>query len=69
MQMAMHNAADHSTIIKPRLARRVDGKMRLMPLELLVVQPEMRLIHRQFPFGDLESGFAALENPVYGCQL
>jgi len=62
----MHDPADHAPVVNPRLASRVAREVRQKSLKLLVVQPETVLIHQSSPFGDLESGFESLGNPVYG---
>ena len=62
----MDDAADDPAIIDARLATRVGRKVRLEPFKLLVVQPKISLIQPGPPFGDLESGLAALGKSVYG---
>src|ERR1700761_6329890 len=64
----MHDAADHPAIIHARLASCIGRKMRLKPCVLRVSEPEVPLIHKRSPFGDLESNLAAEGNPVYGSQ-
>ena len=37
----MHDAADHTPVVNPRLAARVGGEQRLQPRELIPRQPEI----------------------------
>ena len=62
----VHDAADHSVVINPRLAARVGGQQRPQPSELLFGQPKMIAIYQWSPFGDRESQTHRQRNPFYG---
>ena len=44
----------------------IGWKKRLKPRELLLVEPKIVVIHRWFPFGNLESQIHSKGNPFYG---
>lgn len=64
----MHNAADDTTIVDPRLTTRVRRQVRFKPCELGVGQPEKISIQQRSPSGNLESRPRRLGNPFYGSQ-
>jgi len=64
----MHNPADHSAIIDPRLAPSVPREMRLEPSKLGFRQPEVSVIQERAPSRDLESRQPLSGNPFYGSQ-
>jgi len=62
----VHDAADHATVINPRLAARVGPKQWLQPCKPILSEPETIAIHRRSPFGDRESQTHRQRNPLYG---
>src|SRR5271169_4442490 len=62
----VHNAADHPSVIDPRLASRIGRKKRLKPSKLILRQPETIAIHHGSPFRDRESQTSQQWNPFYG---
>ena len=62
----MHDAADDPAVIHPRHAARIARQVRRQSRELLLIQPEMIVIHNGSAFGDLESRNAPAVNPLYG---
>ncbi|WP_245412073.1 hypothetical protein [Methylocella silvestris] len=62
----MNDPADHPSIVDPRLATRIGGKMRRNLRKLRIRQPKLVQNHRRLPFGNRESQPAHLAKPFMG---
>jgi hypothetical protein len=62
----MNDPSDNAAIIDPWLAAPIARKMRLMPRELFLAQPEIISIHQWSSFEGLASQNVSIGNPVYG---